>query len=66
MIRPNRPCPICKTNQRSAEFKPFCSQRCRDRDLAKWFGDGYAVPGPPVDPADIAARGLDSDDGDKF
>ncbi|MEL7199145.1 MAG: DNA gyrase inhibitor YacG [Pseudomonadota bacterium] len=65
MSTKSRPCPLCK-KPRSDQFKPFCSERCRDRDLAKWFGDGYAVPGPPVDPAEIAARGLDSDNGDEF
>ena len=47
-----RPCPICK-KPHSAEFAPFCSIRCRDRDLARWFNEGYAVPGPPADPEDI-------------
>ena len=47
-----RLCPICK-KPRSEEFSPFCSRRCRDRDLAKWFGEGYAVPGPPAAPEDI-------------
>ncbi len=54
-------CPICK-RPRSAEFAPFCSSRCRDRDLAQWFGDGYAVPGRPALPeemADHATRGND-------
>jgi endogenous inhibitor of DNA gyrase (YacG/DUF329 family) len=49
----NRPCPICK-KPRSAEFAPFCSARCRDRDLARWFSDGYAVPGPRASVDDIA------------
>ncbi len=56
-----KPCPICK-RPRSAEFAPFCSSRCRDRDLARWFGDGYAVPGRPALPEEIAgqvARGED-------
>jgi endogenous inhibitor of DNA gyrase (YacG/DUF329 family) len=48
-----RVCPICR-KPRSEEFAPFCSSRCRDVDLAKWFGDGYAVPGPPAPPEDIA------------
>lgn len=48
-----RPCPICK-KPRVEEFTPFCSQRCRDKDLAAWFTDGYAVPGEPVPPEDIA------------
>ena len=43
-----RPCPICR-KPRSAEFTPFCSARCRDIDLGRWFGEGYAVPGPPAD-----------------
>ncbi len=48
-------CPICK-RPRSAEFAPFCSGRCRDRDLAQWFGDGYAVPGRPALPEEIAGH----------
>lgn len=48
-----RTCPICK-KPRSQEFAPFCSSRCKDRDLAQWFGDGYAVPGPPASPEDMA------------
>ncbi|MCB2045239.1 MAG: DNA gyrase inhibitor YacG [Novosphingobium sp.] len=48
-----RPCPICR-RPRSQEFAPFCSARCRDRDLANWFTDGYAVPGRPVAPDEIA------------
>lgn len=31
------------------EHAPFCSPRCKDRDLLKWLGDGYAIPGDPVD-----------------
>lgn len=44
-----RACPICR-KPRSEEFVPFCSARCRDRDLAHWLSDGYAVPGPPAAP----------------
>lgn len=42
-----RKCPICG-KPRSAEHRPFCSTRCRDRDLVKWLDDGYAIPGEPV------------------
>ena len=28
---------------------PFCSTRCKDRDLVRWFSDSYAVPGQPAD-----------------
>jgi endogenous inhibitor of DNA gyrase (YacG/DUF329 family) len=50
-----KPCPICR-KPRTSEHAPFCSERCRDRDLARWFGDGYAVPGRPALPEEIAAK----------
>ncbi|MGB7407128.1 MAG: DNA gyrase inhibitor YacG [Pontixanthobacter sp.] len=50
-----KPCPICK-KPRNAEFAPFCSSRCRDKDLNRWFNDGYAVPGRPASPEDIATE----------
>ena len=51
----SKPCPMCG-KPRVPEFAPFCSQRCKDRDLAQWFGDGYAVPGDPASPEDIASQ----------
>ncbi|MEO1967609.1 MAG: DNA gyrase inhibitor YacG [Sphingomonadaceae bacterium] len=51
-------CPICK-RPRSDEFAPFCSSRCRDRDLSRWFGDGYAVPGRPALPEEIDREVID-------
>jgi len=26
------------------EFKPFCSKRCADLDLARWLKGDYAIP----------------------
>ena len=49
----NRPCPICK-KPRVADHSPFCSQRCRDIDLGRWFSDSYTVPGRAASPEDIA------------
>jgi endogenous inhibitor of DNA gyrase (YacG/DUF329 family) len=48
----NKACPICR-KPRVEKYAPFCSARCRDRDLANWFNEGYAVPGPPAEPEDI-------------
>jgi hypothetical protein len=48
-----RTCPICR-KPRQSDHAPFCSQRCRDRDLTRWFSDAYAVPGRPADPAELA------------
>lgn len=47
-----RSCPICG-NAREAAHLPFCSKRCRDRDLARWFTDGYAVPGRAALPEEL-------------
>ena len=37
-------CPICK-EPTAADFRPFCSARCRDVDLARWLSGSYAIPG---------------------
>ena len=44
-----RKCPICR-KPRSEAHAPFCSTRCRDRDLLQWLEDGYAIPGPSAAP----------------
>lgn len=42
-------CALCGKPARSAEFLPFCSAICRDRDLLKWLGEGYRLPGKPAE-----------------
>lgn len=42
---PVRRCPICG-KPRVEQHAPFCSSRCRDRDLMRWLDEGYAIPGP--------------------
>lgn len=42
-------CPIC-AKPAKPDHLPFCSSRCRDRDLLKWLDDGYALPGPAAPP----------------
>ena len=41
-------CPICGAKTEAA-YRPFCSARCRDIDLARWLGGGYAIPGGAAD-----------------
>lgn len=38
-----RPCPVCEKPARLDE-RPFCSARCRDLDLSRWFKGGYRLP----------------------
>ena len=47
MSRRANQCPLCN-KQQSPDFRPFCSQGCKDRDLLKWLDEGYRVPGPPA------------------
>ncbi|MEL7099399.1 MAG: DNA gyrase inhibitor YacG [Pseudomonadota bacterium] len=43
-------CPICKAPT-TARYRPFCSRRCADVDLARWMTGSYAVPSQ--DPEDL-------------
>ncbi|WP_050605505.1 DNA gyrase inhibitor YacG [Ruegeria sp. 6PALISEP08] len=36
-------CPNCG-EETTQKFRPFCSKRCADIDLAKWLNGSYAVP----------------------
>jgi hypothetical protein len=52
-------CPLCGKAE-SPEHAPFCSRGCKDRDLLKWLGEGYQIPGPPADPERVDSE---TDDG---
>ncbi len=41
-------CPTCG-KPTVTEFRPFCSKRCADLDLARWFRGDYVVPGPALE-----------------
>jgi len=41
-------CPVCGEPAQD-RFKPFCTKRCADIDLGRWFKGGYAIPGGPAD-----------------
>ena len=48
-------CPICKAETDSAmhaEF-PFCSERCRERDLGNWASEKYVVSEPVFDEEEL-------------
>lgn len=46
-------CPICG-KPTVEKYRPFCSKRCADVDLGRWFGGVYRIPSEePVDPDDL-------------
>lgn len=50
-------CPICRKAEADPKYRPFCSRRCSDVDLQRWFSGAYAIPVGPDEPLD--------DDGEK-
>jgi hypothetical protein len=44
-------CPICKqpVDSETTEEFPFCSPRCRERDLGNWATEKYKVAAPMMD-----------------
>ncbi len=52
-------CPICGKPAQH-EYRPFCSKRCADVDLNRWFSGTYAVPAED-EKKDDAAPGQDDE-----
>ena len=51
-------CPICKTptdSDTDAEF-PFCSDRCRQKDLGNWATEKYVVSEPIFNEDDLVDK----------
>lgn len=42
-------CPICGKLTTETEYIPFCSKRCADVDLNRWFNGSYAVASEDLD-----------------
>ena len=41
-LRKPVPCPLCKANSNRDHY-PFCSQRCQDVDMHRWFSGSYTL-----------------------
>jgi len=62
MVEPAaRRCPICGKPAEDPKQRPFCSARCRQVDLGRWFGEVYRVPAAP-EPSDGEDEAPDDDD----
>ena len=44
-------CPICQNDTVDA-YRPFCSRRCADIDLARWMNGAYRVASEREDESD--------------
>jgi len=45
-------CVLCRTRPRDDRWRPFCSERCRNEDLARWADGAYRVASEPVSTPD--------------
>jgi endogenous inhibitor of DNA gyrase (YacG/DUF329 family) len=52
--KPRPKCAICGKPQ-STHYRPFCSKRCADVDLHRWFTGAYAIPAVESDDDSNAA-----------
>jgi endogenous inhibitor of DNA gyrase (YacG/DUF329 family) len=51
-----RLCVLCRTRPADERWKPFCSERCRNEDLARWSEGRYRVPAEAVSAPDDDAE----------
>lgn len=51
-------CPICSA-ETDPRFRPFCSKRCADLDLARWLGGRYAIPSENPDDIEEAIEAME-------
>ena len=51
---PPRRCPICR-KPAVERYRPFCSARCADVDLGRWFTEAYRIPAEAADEAEDEA-----------
>jgi len=52
-------CVYCRTRPMEAQWRPFCSERCKLLDLARWADGSYAIAGGTLDEPDEPARTVD-------
>ena len=50
MLRMGEPrlCVLCRRRPVDERWRPFCSERCRNDDLARWADGRYSVPSDAV------------------
>jgi len=49
-------CVFCRRQPVDSVWRPFCSERCKIQDLARWASGTYRVPAEPVTQEDSEER----------
>ena len=45
-------CVLCRRHPVDPVWRPFCSERCKVQDLARWADGSYRIAAEPVDETD--------------
>jgi len=48
-------CPQCN-KETQQKYRPFCSKRCADLDLGKWFNEEYRLQGDSEILSDLPSK----------
>jgi hypothetical protein len=53
-------CVFCRRHTVVDAWRPFCSERCKLQDLARWADGAYRIAAEPVDDSDESEKEEDS------
>ena len=54
-------CVFCRRQPVDPAWRPFCSERCKLQDLARWADGAYRVAAEPVEDSDEDDQNLKSE-----
>jgi endogenous inhibitor of DNA gyrase (YacG/DUF329 family) len=52
-------CVFCRRHPAEQAWRPFCSERCRTQDLARWADESYRVAGEPGEIVEDSEKATD-------
>jgi len=58
---PDALCVFCRRRAVDPAWRPFCSERCKLRDLARWADGDYRIPGDQQPDPDDPDAGVPQD-----
>ena len=54
-------CVFCRRHPAEQAWRPFCSERCRMQDLARWADESYRAAGEPGELVEDSEKATDPD-----
>jgi uncharacterized protein len=57
-------CVLCRKRPVDDRWRPFCSERCRNADLAQWASGQYSVASDPISNEAVSSDAISDLDAD--